>query len=195
MTPPSLARLAGASLALLLAGPLQAAPVNYDIDPSHSFPSFEADHMGLSVWRGKFNKTAGKVWLDKAAGSGGVDVVVEIDSVDFGLDVMNRAALGESLLDAARHPFARYQGRLAGFEAGRPSRVEGELSLRGVTRPLVLEIRRFKCMPHPLFKREVCGADAHAQFDRSSFGIDAGRDYGFDMAVALRIQIEAIATP
>ena len=184
----------GASLALVAALSTQAAPQAYEIDPAHTFPSFEADHMGLSVWRGKFNKTAGKVWLDKQAGSGAVDVIVDLDSVDFGLDTMNNVAKGETLFDVARYPYARYQGRLVDFRDGRPQRVEGELSLHGVTRPLALEIRQFKCIPHPLFKRELCGADAWAQFDRSSFGIDAGRAYGFDMTVQLRLQIEALAS-
>ena len=71
--------------------------------------------------------------------------------------------------------------------------MEGELSLRGVTRPLALEINSFKCMPHPLHRRELCGADAVATFQRDAFGIDAGKDYGFDMTVTLRIQAEAVA--
>lgn len=172
-----------------------AAPVTYEIDPSHTYPSFEADHMGLSVWRGKFNQTAGKVWLDRAAGSGSVDLVVDLDSVDFGLDSMNQVAKGSTLFDVARHPHARYQGQLAGFDNGAPTRVEGQLSLHGVSRPLALQVLRFKCQPHPLFKREVCGADALAHFNRADFGLDAGRAYGFDMQVTLRIQVEAIAVP
>lgn len=181
--------------AALWCGGAAAAPVTYEIDPSHTYPSFEADHMGLSVWRGKFNQTAGKVWLDRAAGSGNVDLVVDLDSVDFGLDSMNQVAKGSTLFDVARHPYARYQGQLAGFENGAPTRVEGQLSLHGVSRPLALQVLRFKCQPHPLFKREVCGADALAQFNRADFGLDAGRAYGFDMQVTLRIQVEAIALP
>ena len=181
--------------AACLLAPAVAAPVTYEIDPSHTFPSFEADHMGLSVWRGKFNQTAGKVWLDRTAGSGSVDLVVDLDSVDFGLDSMNQVAKGSTLFDVARHPYARYQGQLAGFENGAPTRVDGQLSLHGVSRPLVLQVQRFKCLPHPLFKREVCGADALASFNRADFGLDAGRAYGFDMMVTLRIQIEAIAVP
>ncbi len=174
---------------------LQAAPVTYEIDSSHTYPSFEADHMGLSTWRGKFNLTQGQVLLDKEAGQGSLDIVVDIASVDFGHELMNKVALGESIFDVEKHPHARYKGRLVGFVEGAPTKVDGELTLHGVTRPLSLTIQRFKCIPHPLHKRELCGADALARLNRADFGIDAGKAYGFDMNVVLRIQVEAVAKP
>jgi polyisoprenoid-binding protein YceI len=67
------------------------------------------------------------------------------------------------------------------------------LTFRGVTRPVTLSIKSFKCMPHPLFKRDWCGADAYATIDRAAFGMDAGKDWGFAMGVGLRIQVEALA--
>lgn len=171
-----------------------AVEVAYELDPAHTFPSFEADHLGgLSVWRGKFNASRGTVTLDRESGSGRLEVVVDTASVDFGLDAMNQKARGASLLDTGRWPEARYGGRLVDFVDGRPTRAEGELTLRGVTRPLMLELRSFRCMPHPLHGRELCGADALATFQRDDFGIDAGRDHGFDMTVSLRIQVEAVA--
>lgn len=178
---------------MLAAGALSAAPVDYTIDPSHTFPSFEADHFGgLSVWRGKFNKSSGKVVLDKAAGTGTVDITIETDSIDFGLDAMNAEARGDKFFDTARFPTARYQGKLAGFANGAPTRVDGELTLHGVTRPVTLKLNSFKCVPHPMFKRELCGSDAIATLQRDEFGISAGKDYGFSMAVTLRIQVEAV---
>lgn len=171
-----------------------AAPVSYTIDPDHTYPSFEADHMGgLSTWRGKFDRTHGTVSLDRAAGSGHVDIRVDLSSVDFGQARLNAYAKGDQLFDVTRHPQATYSGELAGFSGGVPSRVVGNLSLHGVTRPLELKIDAFKCMPHPMLKREVCGADALATFERDDFGLDAGKTYGFSMAVTLRIQVEAIA--
>ncbi len=182
-------------LAWGLAAPAVAAPVNYEIDPSHTYPSFEADHLnGLSVWRGKFNKTAGKIVMDKVAGNGAVDLVVEMDSVDFGLPQMNEAAKRQDIFDVDKFPHARFRGQLVDFADGAPSKVVGEFTLHGVTKPMTLEIRQFKCMPHPLFKRELCGADAHATFQRDAFGVDAGKAYGFRMDVTLRIQVEAVAT-
>ena len=180
-------------LGCLTAAPLAAAaPATYTIDPSHTYPSFEADHMGLSVWRGKFDKSSGKVTLDRAASSGDVAITIDMASVDFGLDKLNKWALGKEFFDTARYPKASYKGRLAGFVDGAPTRVDGELTLHGVTKPVVLKINSFKCIPHPIYKRELCGADALTTIDRSAFGIDAGKSYGFKMDVTLRIQVEAL---
>lgn len=170
-----------------------AAPATYRIDPDHTYPSFEADHLGgLSRWRGKFNHTSGMVTLDKSAGTGSVDITVDMNSADFGNDSLNKMAQGDALFETAKYRTATYRGRLAGFRDGKPTRVDGQLTLHGVTKPVELKIDTFKCMPHPALKREVCGADALATIQRDQFGISAGKDYGFDMGVVLRIQIEAI---
>ena len=176
-----------------LATTATAAPVVYEIDPAHTFPSFEADHMGISTWRGKFNDSRGEITLDKAAGSGSVKVQIDASSIDFGLDAMNEKARSAELFDTAKFPQARYTGTLVEFRDGAPTKARGELTLHGVTRPVELRIERFKCMPHPLNKRDWCGADATATFRRDDFGIDAGKDWGFDMDVTLRIQVEAVA--
>lgn len=189
-------RTAVATTVFLLAasGSALAAATTYRIDPDHTYPSFEADHMGgLSVWRGKFNHTRGTVTLDKAAGLGTVDVTVDMTSADFGQERLNKGARGKDLFETAKYPQARYTGKLVDFVNGAPTRVTGKLTLHGVTHPLDLKIDSFKCMQHPVFKREVCGADALATFRRDTFGIDAGKDYGFGMDVTLRIQVEAIA--
>lgn len=173
-----------------------AAPGTYEIDPSHTFPSFEADHMGISFWRGKINRSSGKVVLDRAAGTGSVDVEMDLASIDFGQDQLNTWAQGKDFFDVANQGAkATYKGTLAAFSNGAPTEVRGTLTLHGVTKPVVLKLNRFKCIPHPMLKRELCGADASATFDRSQFGLSAGKDYGFSMDVALRIQVEAIAQP
>ncbi|HEX7640488.1 MAG TPA: YceI family protein [Burkholderiaceae bacterium] len=186
-----------APLVLVLAAGSVAAPaepVTYKIDPMHTYPSFEADHMGLSTWRGKFDRSSGTVTMDKAAGTGSVDIVVDTTSVDYGLPAMNKMAKSKELFDVAKYPKAEFKGRLEGFQDGAPTKVAGTLTLHGRTQPVTLDIRHFKCMPHPLLKREVCGADAYATLDREAFGMDAGKNYGFSMNVDLRIQVEAIAT-
>ncbi|MET0348674.1 MAG: YceI family protein [Rhizobacter sp.] len=182
------------ALALAATTAATAAPVTYTLDPTHTFPSFEADHMGISVWRGKFNKTTGTAVLDKAAGTGQVDLVVDIDSIDFGLDIMNAEAKKPTLFDVAKYPTATYKGKLDGFTNGVPTQLVGDLTLHGVTKPVSLKINAFKCLPHPMLKRELCGADVVGTFNRDDFGMDAGKAYGFRMDVTLRIQVEAIAS-
>jgi len=187
-------RTALLSIALLSATvfPASAENAHYTIDPMHTYPSFEADHMGISVWRGKLDKTSGGVNLDKAAGIGDVDVVIDLSSIDFGLDALNTWAKGKDFFDVANHPTATYKGKLVDFVDGAPTRVVGTLTLHGASRPVDLKIGLFKCIPHPIFKRELCGADASGTFDRSQFGLNAGKDYGFSMDVPLRIQVEAL---
>lgn len=181
-----------ALLALALAASAaSAAETVYVLDPGHTFPSFEADHMGMSTWRGKFNQSRGEVRIDRERGTGRVEVTIDARSIDFGLDALSEWAVGEQFLDTAKYPEATYRGRLTEFRDGAPTKVEGQFTLHGVTRPLTLTIDRFKCQPHLLHKRDWCGADAHATFDRSQFGLDAGKDYGIDMNVTLRIQAEA----
>ena len=174
-------------------GAASATPVSYKIDPTHTFPSFEADHMGISVWRGKFNTNSGTVTLDKAAATGTLDVSIDTASVDFGHDALNTWAAGKEFFDAAKFGPARYRGKLTEFVNGAPTVVAGELTVRGITRPVKLQLVLFKCIAHPMLKRELCGADAMGTIKRDEFGLDAGKDYGFKMDVALRIQVEAVA--
>lgn len=180
------------AIATTACGVAHAAPVAYELDPAHTFPSFEADHMGISVWRGKFNRTQGTLILDTAASTGTVEAIIDIDSVDFGLEEMHEQAVSPAFFDSSKYPKATYKGTLVDFVDGAPTRVAGELTLHGVTRPVELKVHVFKCIPHPVFKRELCGADASATFQRDDFGLAAGKDYGFDMKVELRIQMEAV---
>lgn len=180
---------------LLAASSAGAVPTSYTIDPTHTFPSFEADHMGISVWRGKFNKSRGSVLYDKAAGTGTVEIVTELASVDFGMDALATWARGKDLFDVKKHPRAVFKGSLQAPVNGVPTQLVGELTMHGVTRPLTLTVRSLKCIPHPMLKRDYCGADASGSFDREAFGLSAGKDYGFSMNVDLRIQVEAIAQP
>ncbi|MGE0116160.1 MAG: YceI family protein [Steroidobacteraceae bacterium] len=182
------------ALSLLLAsGMAMAAPTLYNIEPNHTYPSFEADHMGgLSVWRGKFDKTSGTVQLDRAAHTGSVDITVDTTSIDFGHAKMNEHAKGSDLFDVEKYPTATYKGKFTKFNGDVPTQVDGELTLHGVTKPVTLTINSFLCKMHPMMKKEVCGADASATFNRADFGIDFGAKMGFKMDVKLAIQVEAL---
>jgi len=180
------------SLLTLAAGVVFAAPVKYNIDPAHTYPSFEADHGGgMSIWRGKFNKSSGTITLDRVAKSGAVDVTVDMASVDFGHDKMNEVARSGEMLDVAKYPKATYKGKFTKFNGDVPAEVQGDFTLHGVTKPLTLKINAFKCQQHPVLKREVCGADASANFNRADYGVDAGVKMGFKMDVKLLISVEA----
>ena len=175
-----------------LAGVAAAAPMTYEIDPQHTYPSFEADHMGgMSTWRGKINSSSGKIVLDKQAGTGTVDVTMDMKTLDFGIDALNAHAQTPDLFDTAKYPTAHYTGKLAKFQNGAPTEVDGTLTLHGVSKPVTLKINSFQCKDHPMKKKEFCGADASATLNRDDFGVDFGKTMGFKMGVTLRIQIEA----
>jgi polyisoprenoid-binding protein YceI len=100
--------------------------------------------------------------------------------------------VGTDFFDTKQYPAATYVGKFTQFKGDVPTQVDGQLTLHGITRPLSLTLTSFACKPHPMLKREWCGADAFATFQRDQFGLTAGKDYGFKMDVALRIQVEAV---
>jgi polyisoprenoid-binding protein YceI len=164
----------------------------YKFDPDHTYPSFEADHIGgLSVWRGKFDKSQGTVTLDRAAKTGTVEVTTDIASVNTGSPKLDQYLQSDQFFDASKYQEATYKGTIK-FKGDTPTAVVGNLTMHGVTRPLTLTIDSFKCMPHPMLKREVCGVDAVGYFDRSDFGVDFGKAYGFSMKTKLLISAEAL---
>ena len=112
-----------------------AAPVTYDVDvETYAIPSFEADHFGgMSVWRGKFTDTAGKVVLDREANTGTVDITIDTASVNTGEADLDKHLKGGDFFDVEKFPTATYKGKLAKFKDGAPTEVQGDLTLHGVT--------------------------------------------------------------
>ena len=105
---------------------------------------------------------------------------------------MDEHARGKDWFDVARYPTATYQGTVQ-FDGDTPKAVDGQFTFRGTTKPLKLAINSFKCIPHPMFRREVCGADAQGEVNWSEWGMSKS-EYGKGDAgrVLLRIQIEAL---
>jgi len=174
------------------AGVALAAPATYNVDSEHTHPSFEADHFGgMSVWRGTFDKVTGTVTLDKVAGSGTVDITIDTASIDVGLEKLETHLKSPDFFDVEKFPTATYKGKLVKFKDGAPTEAQGDLTLHGVTKPVTLKLNSFKCMPHPMKKKEFCGADASATINRKDFGIGWGENFGFKMETKLAIQVEA----
>jgi polyisoprenoid-binding protein YceI len=170
-----------------------AASTTYNLDPDHTHPSFEVDHFGgLSTWRGTFKKSSGSVTMDAEAKTGTVDVVIDTATIDFAHDKLNEHVSGAEVLDVAKYPTAEYKGKFSEFANGAPRTVTGVLTLHGITKPVTLTINSFKCIEHPMLKKQVCGADASGSFNRADFGVNYGQQYGFKQDVLLRIQVEAV---
>jgi len=166
----SFARLAFiALLATGLVAPASAAPVTYVIDPTHTYPRFSYSHFGLSTQLSRFNQTTGTVVLDKAARTAAVDIVIDMTSVDTGYATFNEHIQAEDFLDTARYPTATFKSTKVTFEGDRPVSIDGDLTIKGITKPVTLKVTRFVNMVHPMQKKDAIGADASTVIRRSDF--------------------------
>lgn len=178
--------------ALSLALPAFAETVTYQLDPRHTHPSIELDHFGISTWRGTFDETSGTVVIDRAAKTGSVDISVKAGSIDFGLAAMDDTAKSADFLDVARYPTVTYAGKIE-FAGDEPRAIVGDITLHGVTKPLTLDIVRSKCIEHPFYKKEVCGADVQGTLDWTAFDMRrTPSNAGIAAKMTLRIQVEGM---
>jgi len=169
-------------LALLLftAVPFAAiAADSYTLDPVHTYPYFSVEHFGLSMLYGRFNKSAGKFTIDRAAKTGSVELVIDTATVDTGdSEKGSRPRTRDDLLrsadffDAAEFPKMTYRATNVVFSGNTPSMIDGSLTLLGVTRPVKLTVERFKCNPPSGRSKERCGGNASGKLKRSDFGMN-----------------------
>lgn len=178
--------------ALAVLGFSGAAPAadSYTLDPNHTFPRFEISHFGFSTHHGQFNKTAGKLMLDRAAKTGSVEITVDTASISTGDPALEKHLRSDEFFNIAKFPAMTFRSRSLKFNGDVPVSAEGELTLLGVTRPLTLSISRVKCGPHPVSKKEECGAEVSGTLKRSEFGMKAYVPMVGD-EVTLHIQVEA----
>ena len=158
-----------------------AAPENYTFDPTHTFPQFEVDHLGVSTMRGAFRKSSGKFTLDQAGKTGSVELTVETASIDTGdSDKGGRPRSRDEHLrtadffNVAEFPRMTFKSTTVKFAGEQPAEVTGNLTLLGVTRPLTLKIERWICKDNPMSKKPMCGGNASASLKRSDFGMKYG---------------------
>lgn len=170
--------------------PVQAAPEKYVIDNSHTYPYFEITHLGWSTTRGLFHKTTGTATLDFAAKKGSVEVVIDANSLDTAFAKRDDHLRSEDFFDVAKYPTITYKADQIEFDGDLPAKAKGQLTLRGVTKPVTLTFSRFKCGEHPVAKKRYCGADATATIKRSDFGISAYQG-AVGEEVKLSIAVEA----
>ena len=176
------------ALLLGLMGPAQAA--SYTIDSTHTYPSFEINHGGFSTQRGFFEKTTGSITLDRQAKSGSVNIKVDAASITTGMKLRDNVLRGEKFFNVAKYPDILFTTDSLTFDGDVPVSAAGKLTLLGVTKPVTLTIRNFKCGPNIISKYSECGADIRTQFKRSDFGMSAYLSSVGD-EVSLHIQVEA----
>ncbi len=167
-----------------------AAPETYIIDSHHTLPRFSYNHFGYSTQMSRFDKTSGKIIIDRAAKTGFVDVTIDTTSVDTGYPLFNSVIQGVDFLDTAKYPTATFKSSSVKFDGDKITAVKGELTLKGITKPVTLTVTSFLCMPHPLLKKMACGANATAVVKRSDFNAGKYVPYVGD-EVTLSIPVEA----
>ncbi len=179
--------------ASLLATAAQAAPATYAIDPTHTFATFEIDHMGATTNRVRFDKKQGTVEFDRAGKTGKVEVVLDMTSVNSGTAGFDKHLQSADIFNAAKFPTAKFVSDKFVFEGDKLKEVTGSLTLLDKTQPVTFKANKFNCYPSPMLqKREVCGGDFETTIDRTAFGVNYGVDWGFSKQVRLVLQIEAV---
>lgn len=174
---------------LLCLSPTAWAAESFVLDPEHTFPSFEIRHQGVSLLRGKFNRSQGRVVLDPGGPGNLIEVSVDASSADTGHDGLNQKLLGGNFFNTARFPEIRFVANEVAFQEGKPVSANGTLTMLGVSQPVVLEIRDYACTRQFPTLRPMCGADVHTSLKRSDFGMVYGIPLIGD-EVKLAIEVE-----
>ena len=192
MQRPALFALATAAASITLAmGSAHAQSASYAIDPTHTFASFEIDHFGAAVNRGRFEKKEGTITLDKAAKTGKVEITFQISSITTGTPPFDKHLQSAEIFDAAQFPTAVFVGDKFSWNGDKVTEVAGTLTLKGKAQPATFKARQFNCYQSPMLKREVCGGDFEATIQRTQFGIDKYIQASSDN-VRLIVQVEAV---
>ena len=182
------------ALALTLAsvvGLAAAASESYMIEPTHTLPKFSYSHFGYSTQSSTFTKVSGKITLDRAAKKGSVNVTIDAKSINTGVPLFNEHIQAADFFDTAMFDSITFVSDKMNFDGDKPASVDGKLTIKGVTKPVTLKITSFHCMPHPIVKKDACGANAEAVVKRSDFGMSKYVPYVSD-DVTLTIPVEAI---
>ncbi len=160
-----------AALAIVAAAATSAlaAPETYTVEGTHTFPAFSYNHLGLSTQISKFNKTTGTVVYDAAAKTGSVDITIDMTSIETGVPVFNKHIQAEGFLDTAKFPTATFKSSKVVFEGDKPTAIEGNLTINGVTKAVTLKVTNFVAKDHPMNKKAALGADASVVIKRTDF--------------------------
>jgi polyisoprenoid-binding protein YceI len=166
-----------------------AAPETYTIDSTHTYPRFSYSHFGLSTQQSLFKKASGTIVFDKAEKSASVDVTIDIGSVDSASPLTDHIK-GEDFFDAAKFPTATFKSTKVVFEGDKPAKIEGNLTLKGVTKPVTLTVTQFTNMEHPMMKgHDAIGANATTVVKRTDFNMGKYAPYvGDDVTITLSIE-------
>ncbi len=172
-----------------------AQTATYNVDPTHTFVTFEAKHFGVSTSRGRWDKKDGSISFDKSAKTGKAEINIDMTSINTGTGPFDGHLKSADFFDVANFPAAKFVGTGFKFEGDKVTEVAGELTMRGKTNPVTLKSSSFGCYINQRISREVCGGDFEATIQRSQWGVSFGvANNMIPDLVKLLIQVEAVKT-
>ncbi|MDQ3205625.1 MAG: YceI family protein [Pseudomonadota bacterium] len=187
--------LAKAILGLALAGASAvafAAPVTYKIDPTHTDVIASWSHFGFSKPIAHFGKVDGTITYDpENVGQSSVNVTIPLSGMESHVAAFNEHLRGSDFFDAEKYPVITFASTAVEAAGSDKLRVTGDLTLHGVTRPVVLDVTINKVGQQPMAKRPAAGFDATTTIKRSDFGVDKYAPNVSD-EVQIRITTEAV---
>jgi polyisoprenoid-binding protein YceI len=182
---------AGLCVLAACAASVHAAPEEFVVDPGHTYPSFEVRHLGISTQRGRFEKTKGRIVLDRAAGTGAIEIDIDTTTLSTGNRLLDAQLKGDDFFDIEKFPAITFRSTQVELDKGELKRAQGSLTMLGVSQPVTLDVEHFGCTRLPFFVRLTCGADAVAHVSRTAFGMSRFTSFISD-DVRIVIQIEAV---
>lgn len=173
-----------------------AAPVTYRIDPTHTDVIATWSHLGFSNPSAHFGEVDGTITYDAAKPSASkVDVTIPLSGMASHVVKFDTHLRSADLFEVAKHPVITFKSTKVESRGKDKLKVTGDLTVKGITRPVVLDVTLNKSGLHPMAKRPAIGFDATASLKRSEFGLGYGvPNVGDD--VRIRITTEAmVAAP
>ena len=166
----------------------------YRLDPDHAVVLWKVDHLGFSTFVGRFDRVAGSLDFDPLQpAEAALEVVVETASVSTHVPGFADELRGRSWFDTDRHPEARFISREVAVTGPDTGIVSGDLTLKGVTRPITLDVTFNGGASNILTGSYTLGFQATTVIDRTVFGLSTfapaiGRE------VTLEIHAEFVET-
>ena len=179
--------------AMALAAAPSFADDTYTLDPVHSQPRYEIQHMkGLTTQTGTFSKLSGKVTLDRNAKKGAIDVTIDTTSIrTHDSPRLDTIIKGEQYFNVEKYPTMTFKSATLTFDGDKVVGAEGELTMIGVTKPVSLKVTNFVCGENPFNKRPMCGGEVSTTIKRSEWGMKTGIPMSSADEVRITIPIEA----
>jgi polyisoprenoid-binding protein YceI len=164
------------------------AQETYAIDSEHTVPAFEIVHMGIATQRGHFSKTTGTIVVDRAAKSGSIEALIDTSTVSSGSARRDAMLRSEDYFDSAKHPTATFKATKLVFDGDNVVGAEGELTMRGVTKPVSLKVANLKCLPAQGNRKPVCAGDVSTTVKLTDYGMRKPPSLSDDVRILFSIE-------